>query len=199
MNNYEIKTATAEYTGGGIYIYYGQLENGLYFRVCDSWDMISICDADTSTEDADFAEFYNEHEIDSLDGYKFEEFFNNMILWIMHNAPDGNYNTDELENRMIKHIETSLEIENAQTMAKAIQEQVKREKFEQLLAHQLESIKSCMGEYRNTCNFFFADGSQYRRDFEMQWKEEFYNNAVRLFESKGYRIVKRGNYTLIEW
>lgn len=199
MKDFAIKNATAEYTGGGIYIYFGQLENGLYFRACDDWDFISICNSDTSADEAEYNEFYEEHETDSIDRYQFEEFFNTMILWIIHNAPKGNYNTDELENRMIKHIETSIEIENAQAMAKTIQEQVKREKFEQLLAHQLESIKSCMGEYRNNCNFFFADGSQYRRDFEKQWKEEFYNNAVRLFESKGYRIVKRGNYTLIEW
>lgn len=199
MKNFTIKNATAEYTGGGIYIYHGQLENGLYFRACDDWDFISICNADTSTDEAEYNEFYEEHETDSIDRYQFEEFFNTMLLWIIHNAPKGNYNTDELENRMIKHLETSLEIENAQTMAKAIQEQVKQEKFEQLLKHQIESIKSCMGEYRNTCNFFFADGSQYRRDFEKQWRDEFYNNAVRLFESKGYRIIKRGNYTLIEW
>ena len=30
MENYKIKTATALYTGGGIYVYYGLLESGLY-------------------------------------------------------------------------------------------------------------------------------------------------------------------------
>lgn len=199
MKNYTIKTATAEYTGGNIYIYYGQLENGLYFRACDEWDFISICNADTSTDDAEYAEFYNEHEIDSVNGYQFEEFFNTMLLWVIHNKPDGNYNIDELEKRMITHMNTNIEIENAKTLAKTIQERVKQEKFEQLLKHQISSIESCMSEFRNDCNFFFADGSQYRRDFEMKWKEEFYNSAVRLFEQKGYRIVKKGNYTLIKW
>ena len=199
MKNFTIKNATAEYTGGGIYVYYGELENGLYFRACDDWDFISICNSDTSADEAEYNEFYEEHETDSIDRYQFEEFFNTMLLWIIHNAPKGNYNADELENRMIQHIETSVEIENAQVMAKAIRERVKQEKFEQLLNHQIKSIESCMSEFRNNCNFFFADGSQYRRDFEKQWKEEFYNNAVRLFENKGYKIVKRGNYTLIEW
>ena len=199
MENYNIKTATAIYTGGGIYIYYGQLENGLYFRACDEWDFISICNADTSTDDAEYAEFYNEHEINTINGYQFEEFFNDMILWIMHQAPDGNYNIDELEKRMITHIGTNIEIENAKILAKSIQERVKQEKFEKMLKHQINSIESCMSEFRNDCNFFFADGSQYGRDFEKQWKEEFYNSAVRLFEQKGYRIVKQGNYTLIKW
>lgn len=205
MENYNIKTATAIYTGGGIYIYYGQLENGLYFRACDDWDCISICNADTGNYnddgscDADYPEFYDEHEINTIYGYQFEEFFNDMILWIMHEKPDGNYNVDELEKRMFAHVTTTIEIENAQMMEKAIQERVKQEKFEKMLKHQISSIESCMSEFRNDCKFFFADGSQYGRDFEKQWKEEFYSSAVRLFEQKGYRIVKHGNYTLIKW
>lgn len=199
MNTYKIKTATAIYTGGGIYIYYGQLEDGSYFRACDEWQSISICDADTSTENADFEEFYHEHEIDELQFNSYEEFFNNMLLWIIQNKPDGNYNITELEHRMIAPIQTNIEIEDAQTLAKTLQEHVKQEKFDQLLKQQLESIKRCMSEYRTDCNFFFADGSQYRRDFEKQWRDEFYNNAVRLFTNKGYKIIKNGNYTLISW
>ena len=38
-----INFATAQYTGGGIYIYYGQLENGYYFRADDCEDFIEIC------------------------------------------------------------------------------------------------------------------------------------------------------------
>ena len=80
MENYTIKTATAIYTGGGIYIYYGQLENGLYFRACDDWKEISICNADTGTDDAEYDDFYTEHEIEVLNDAKFEEFFNTMLL-----------------------------------------------------------------------------------------------------------------------
>lgn len=101
MKNYEIKNAMAEYTGGGIYIYYGQLENGLYFRTCDDWESIEICDADTSTEDADYYEFYEEHALYSIGGKEYESFFNKMLLWIIHNGANGNYQIDDLENRMI--------------------------------------------------------------------------------------------------
>ena len=99
----KIKNATAIYTGGNIYIYYGQLENGTYFRACDDWDFIELCDADTSTEEADYYEFYEEHSIGTIGGIEYETFWNNMLLWIIHNAPNGNYNSYELEERMINN------------------------------------------------------------------------------------------------
>ena len=40
MENYKIANATAIYTGGGIYIYHGKVENGNYFRACDEWECI---------------------------------------------------------------------------------------------------------------------------------------------------------------
>lgn len=98
----EIKNATAIYTGGNIYIYYGQLKDGNYFRACDDWECIEICDSDTSVEEADYNEFYEEHKFEILVNEEYETFWNEMLLWIIHNAPEGNYQTDELERRMIK-------------------------------------------------------------------------------------------------
>lgn len=97
----EFKNANACYTGGGVYVYYGELENGLYFRACDGWDWIELCDADTSTEDADYCEFYEKHTVETLTGKSYKMFFNNMILWIKKNKPSGNYQICELENRII--------------------------------------------------------------------------------------------------
>ena len=205
MRNYKIKNATAIYTGGGIYIYYGELQNGLHFRTADEWLYISICDAETGKYDedgfcdADFEEFYQEHEVDDVQGCDYENFFNDMILWILHNKPDGNYSTDELESRMYARIDTDIEIDNAQTLARLIQEETKQNKFDTMIRHQIESIKRCMAEYRDGCNFIFNDSAQYQRDFEKVWQTEFFNNAVRLFESKGYRIEERGNHTYITW
>jgi hypothetical protein len=96
-------------------------------------------------------------------------------------------------------IETKIEIDNAQTLTKAIQAETKQNKFDSMIQWQLESIKGCMAEFRDGCNFIFNDSSQYRRDFEKPWQTEFFNNAVRIFESKGYRIEKRGNHTYITW
>ena len=99
----KIKNANACYTGGGIYIYYGQLENGLFFRACDDWDFIELCNADTSTENADYIEFYEEHSKGTIVGKEYEILWNNMILWIMHHAPQGNYNINDLEKRIINN------------------------------------------------------------------------------------------------
>ena len=98
----KIKHATAIYTGGGIYIYYGQLNNGLYFRAGDGWEWISICDADTSVDDANYIEFYEEHEIENLVNDDYVSFWNNMLKWIIDNKPDGNYISCELEDRITK-------------------------------------------------------------------------------------------------
>lgn len=100
----EIKTATAEYTGGGIYVYHGQLQDGNHFRTCDDWETIEICDADTGVEDANYIEFYEEHRVEILveDGYR--RFWNQMIQWIIQNQPDGNYATNELENRLLEEL-----------------------------------------------------------------------------------------------
>ena len=98
----KIKNATAIYTGGNIYIYYGQLEDGNYFRACDDWDFIEICNSDTSVEAADYYEFYEEHSLGVLAKEDYEVFWNEMLLWIIHNAPEGNYQADELEHRIIE-------------------------------------------------------------------------------------------------
>ena len=97
-----IKTANACYTGGGIYIYYGELENGNFFRTCDDWESVEFCDADTSTEEADYYEFYEAHTIESIDGDAYISFWNDMLMWIINNKPDGNYSVVELERRIIK-------------------------------------------------------------------------------------------------
>ena len=101
MKTYKIKNATAIYTGGGIYIYHGQLENGNYFRTCDEWESIEICDSDTSVEDADYNEFYEEHTVETVTGEAYETFWNEMLQWIIDNNPEGNYLNSDLEDRMI--------------------------------------------------------------------------------------------------
>ena len=97
----KIKNATAIYTGGGIYIYYGELKNGWFFRACDDWNFIEICNSDTSAEAADYYEFYDLHGVLTLAGGDYKTFWNDMLLWVIHNAPKGNYNVDDLEKRML--------------------------------------------------------------------------------------------------
>ena len=101
-----IKTATACYTGGGIYIYYGQLESGLYFRAWDECEAAYICDTDTSTEEAEYNEFYEQHTTAELTGEAFKTFWNQMLLHIIGGKPAfdkwNNYQKSDLERRLIK-------------------------------------------------------------------------------------------------
>lgn len=106
MAKHKIKTATACYTGGGIYIYYGQLESGLHFRTCDEWEAVYLCDSDTEAEEADYGEFYEAHTVEEITGDDFTAFWNAMLSHILSGgAAHGkwsNYSPDDLENRLIK-------------------------------------------------------------------------------------------------
>lgn len=97
----KILSAEAVYTGGGIYIYYGKLSDGTFFRACDDLEWIEICNADTSIEDADYEEFYDEHRVKTLDGKQYEKFWNLMLKKIIREDRGGNYAVDELEARIL--------------------------------------------------------------------------------------------------
>lgn len=103
---HKIKTATACYTGGGIYIYYGRLENGRFFRTCDEIDVIYICDEDTSTEEAEQSEFYEHHTVEEITGEAFKAFWNQMISHVLAGKPAfdewSNYSKSDLKNRIMK-------------------------------------------------------------------------------------------------
>lgn len=105
----EIVEATAIYTGGNIYIYYGRLSDGNYFKACDDFDFIEICDSDTSIEEADYQEFYEKHSVETLTKEEYKMFWNEMLLWILHNAPKGNYVFSELEERLIEKPQFSVQ------------------------------------------------------------------------------------------
>lgn len=106
MTKHKIKTATACYTGGNIYIYYGQLENGLFFRTFDDSEAVYICNSDTESEEADHSEFYEAHTVEELTGEKFRAFWNAMLTHILNKGKVHgewlNYSPDDLTARMIK-------------------------------------------------------------------------------------------------
>lgn len=114
MVKHKIRTATAVYTGGGIYIYYGQLESGLYFRACDEcpedegYNPIYICNSDTEAEEADYWEFYEKHMVEELRHESAIEFWNTMLHHIIDGKPAhgkwSNYSANELERRFIKPV-----------------------------------------------------------------------------------------------
>lgn len=101
MENYKIKSAAADYTGGGIYIYHGELENGLFFSTCDTWESVAICNKPTNTEEAGWPEFYEQYMIEELLHNDYFEFWNMMLNWIIKNKPQGNYYWGDLESRLL--------------------------------------------------------------------------------------------------
>ena len=106
MAKHKIKTATACYTGGGIYIYYGQLGSGLYFRAWDECEAAYICDTDTGAEEADHPEFYEQHTVEELTGEAFEAFWNQILSHVLGGGCShdewSNYSKSDLERRFIK-------------------------------------------------------------------------------------------------
>lgn len=84
---HKIKTAKAVYTGGNTYIYYGELTDGNFFRTSDGEDFIEICNSDTSVDEADYYEFYDEHRVETLVDKDFVRFWNKMLRWIIENDP----------------------------------------------------------------------------------------------------------------
>lgn len=96
-----IKEAKAVYTGGGIYIFYGRFTDGTFFRTNDDSDVIEICNEDTSTEEADYDEFYEKHRIRTLSGEDSRPLFCSILKWIITNKPKGgNYSELDLLKRL---------------------------------------------------------------------------------------------------
>lgn len=123
---YKIKTASACYTGGGIYIYWGQLEDGLHFRAADGYDVIYICNADTSTEEADYQEFYDAHTVKELYGPEFVAFWNEMLTRIINSDVRENWCPEELTARLVKSIEPPTFDELTARISEALESELSR-------------------------------------------------------------------------
>ena len=110
MNNPKVKefvSVTPIYTGGGIYVYLGELANGNYFMASD-WSIgcvgdIRILDADPreAGDDCWYAEWQEPHFVRDLDGDECFQMWNSMIDFIIENKPEGNYSMSEIEERIV--------------------------------------------------------------------------------------------------
>lgn len=95
----KIINATADYTGGGCYLYTGDLGCGLYFMAATDWmDYVLILNADPN-DDIELAstdEWQNEHRWAEMTGSDAERFLGEVFDFIIINAPDGNYCTGDI-------------------------------------------------------------------------------------------------------
>lgn len=99
---FNVVFANACYSGGGIYLYIGKLNNGMFFIASDEGDL-SIMDKEP-TFDYDM-DFFNAHVVEYVDSEskEFSRDFKAILNWILSNNPSGNYNKAELESRIMRY------------------------------------------------------------------------------------------------
>lgn len=95
--------ANATYTGGGIYQYTGQFDNGNYFQTwTDYEDYVQELDADPEEnwDDNDDEEWQNEHMVAEHYGFEGIKILKEAMKYIIDNQPTGNYSVCEVENAL---------------------------------------------------------------------------------------------------
>ena len=108
----ELMNANACYSGGGIYIYYGQLVDGRYFFADDFDPSITILDVDPIKAEEWDAEFFEEHQVDCIYDENSNQLMQKILRYIMDNEPDGNYAMSEINFRYAALLENMAENEN---------------------------------------------------------------------------------------
>lgn len=99
----KIKSVTPDYTGGNIYVYLGELDNGQYFIAEDLMYDVTIVDADPrkAGDDAFQPDWIEEHLVRYLEEDNIT-FFRDMLCWVIDNKPDGNYNIVDMEHELME-------------------------------------------------------------------------------------------------
>lgn len=89
MSKRTIKDAYAVYTGGGIWLFYGELKDGNYF-LTDDYGATRILDTDPSDFDETlYEDWQQEHLVEELEGNDRTSFGDDLIDWLK-NANDKN-------------------------------------------------------------------------------------------------------------
>lgn len=79
MSKYTIKSVEPVYTGGNIWIFYGELTDGNYF-LTDDYGATLILDSDPDDFDVSlYEDWQNEHLIENLEGDERLDFCNEML------------------------------------------------------------------------------------------------------------------------
>ena len=100
----KVTFANACCSGGGVYLYIGSLDNGLFFLASDdyvSFD-ISIVDTQPDFENGFYNDFLGSHAVNFFEGEADNErkLFLSVLKWILKNKPEGNYCKSDLEARL---------------------------------------------------------------------------------------------------
>lgn len=99
----KVANATATYTGGGIYLYTGQLDNKDYFFTADDYmDYVLLLDSDpyADMENCCYEEWQTLHKTGELGYDKANALKKDIMQWILNNKPKGNYLESEILKRL---------------------------------------------------------------------------------------------------
>lgn len=103
-----ITKATAVYSGGGIYLYYAELENKQWIMGNDEWlivvDTSPIADEQTF-EDSGYYEWQEEHLVKQISEKDFQKVLNNILDTIFKGSTIkdyDNFSVGELQDRYKK-------------------------------------------------------------------------------------------------
>lgn len=89
---------TPEYTGGGIYVFLGEID-GKGFIADDTCFDVRILDIDPTKCDEDVVfdpKWQESHLLRDLQEPETRSFFMNMLKWVINNNPDGNYQMNDM-------------------------------------------------------------------------------------------------------
>ena len=106
----KIIDVTPNYTGGGIYVFEGALDDGTYFLACDDGYDVRILDKDPRktrrVNGGDklgvYPEWQEKHLVRDIDNNKTKGFFEEMINWVLKNEPKGNYNDGDMKELLVR-------------------------------------------------------------------------------------------------
>lgn len=98
-----IKSVTPEYSGGGIYLFLGELNNGNFFIADTDCYTVRILNIDPRIGEEVFQVDYQEsHFVKDLDEPDNLLFFLQILKWTLDNFPKGNYTIAEIESHFEK-------------------------------------------------------------------------------------------------
>lgn len=102
----KVTFANACCSGGGVYLYIGSLDNGLYFIASDNYISFDILLVDVvpDFENSFYNDFMESHAVDFLKCKANSErsLFRSVLKWILKNNPEGNYCKSDLKARLGK-------------------------------------------------------------------------------------------------
>ena len=86
---YNFKNVKAEYTGGGIYLFWGELSNGYYFLTDDYGATLILNESPEDFDVSLYDEWQNAHKVEELTGRARVSFVRKMLSTLKESNPNN--------------------------------------------------------------------------------------------------------------